>query len=170
MLLRQAVGGRLGLARAIYATAGGFGLTAVLYAFSWPAEIENVHVWLGPFLAIGGAGCLLGAGVMVGRWVNALASAAPAAVASDPSAPLPLFPPVPVPVTVPVPVPTISPFAPPGGSAALPPPVPFAPAAALPPPVLIPPCPQCGTPMLWISAKSAFQCTICPRRAVASDD
>jgi hypothetical protein len=157
VLLRQAVGGAFGLARAIYTTAGAFGLAALLYAVSWPKEIVGVHIWLGPFIAIAGAGCLVGAGVMIARWVDALIAAAPVAIASDASTPVPALAP--------------SPFAPPNAVAALAPvPTPFAPPPVA-PVIVIPPCPQCGTPMLWVSAKSIWLCTICRTRpAVASDD
>jgi hypothetical protein len=163
LLLRQPVRRPISLAHVIWGTTGIFTLAAVGYTFTWPNEIRDVHVWLGPFLAIAGAACLATSGVLIHRWIEAVhASAPPLPAPSVDISPVPVPQPA---LYAPVPVPTLgltvpSPFAPPGGSVAQP--LPFAPPP--PPPLMIPPCPSCATPMLWVSAKSSYVCTICRTR------
>jgi hypothetical protein len=162
LVLRQPVRRPISLAYVLFGATGAFMLASVGYTFTWPDEIPEVHVWFGPFLAIAGAACFAASGVLIGRWIAAVNAAAPAApaISVDVS-------PVPMPVPVPVPVPVLglsasvpSPFAPPGGSVAQF--LPFVPPP--PPPFAIPPCPSCATPMLWVSAKSSYVCTICRTR------
>jgi hypothetical protein len=230
LLFRQPVGGTFSLPNALYVSAGAFALASIVYGFSFPKEdeIQNVSVSVGPFAAVGGAGCMIFAGVMIARRIHAMSSAIPTLVPqADPSQPN--FAPMNYGAPTPAPAPTFggggfgqplapmymqapppyaaptqaSPFAPPSQYAppappAPPPPSPpsspslFAPSpfaapqapqppapaplpmppqpsqpiyAAAPPvaQVVIPACPRCATPMLWISARSAWQCTVCPR-------
>jgi hypothetical protein len=121
-LLRQA-SRRLPLA--MHAASGSYALLSIAYAFSWPKEIEDVHIWLGPFLAVGGSLAFLACGVMLSKWL----------------ASVPVLDPIPAPVPVTVPVPD---------------------SVSVPEPV-IPACPVCHTPLLWVTAKQSWLCTICPR-------
>jgi hypothetical protein len=101
--------------------------------------------------------------------------APPGAAPTSPFAP----PTSPSPFTAPT-VQTPSPFAPPGAAPTPPPHVPPAPVMA--PPIVapipvaplftapvqmqaIPTCPQCTTPMLWVSAKGSWMCTVCRGRS-----
>jgi hypothetical protein len=173
VLLRQPVRRPISFAHVLYAASAAFTACAIGYTFMWPDEISAIHVSLGPFLAIGGAACLAASGVLLGRWVDAAIAAAPPLPPSEETAPLP----VPVPVIAPILAPTVapsaiepSPFAPPGGSAAIASVAQFLPFVPPPPPPLaIPPCPSCATPMLWVSARSSYVCTICRTRNEPTD-
>lgn len=158
VLLRQAIGGTFSLARMLYGLGGGFGGSALVYVLSKPSEAREVSVSFGAFIALGGAGALIGAAVMVGRWVAAVQMSAPPLVIAEGSAPVVLPPPEPL-APQHAPSPFARPAAPPEFVAAI--------AAPSPPPSsapVIPPCPRCGTPMLWVTAKNGYLCTICRDR------
>lgn len=136
-LLRQAVGGLASLPRVVGVPAVVFAVSALAYLFAKPKEAAALGVSWGAFVALGGATALVGAAILFGRWVDAVAlTPLPAPVAEPPPAPAPSF------------------AAPPPDAAT----------AAAPVPVTIPPCPACGTPMLWVSAKQAWLCTLCKTR------
>ena len=157
--LRQAIGGGLGLARVLYLAAGSFGASALVYVLSKPDEANEVSVSYGAFVALGGAGALIGAAVMVGRWVAAMEMSAPPAVLPEGSVPVAVPPPPPL-APPSAPSPFARPHAPPELLAAMSAP---ATATAAPAPV-IPPCPKCGTPMLWVTARNGYMCTVCRTR------
>jgi hypothetical protein len=225
VLLQQPIGGRFAAWRIQIGAAAAFALAAIVYTASRPAEVSDVGISFGPVLAIGGAGCLVGGAIMLGRWVTAMQHAltqVPQTIAQEISQPVmlpqfhhglaPMAPPSPFVMPAPQ---VMSPFAPPGAMPSSPfaPPTtpspfaaptmvsPFAPPYAAPspyapapivaapapmpmpvvaPPVVptfamafgppaqmaaIPPCPQCATPMLWVSAKNSWMCTVCRGRS-----
>jgi len=132
---------------------------------SKPPEATEISVSFGAFAALGGAAALIGGAVMVGRWVAAMRDAAPPVVLPEGSAPVPGAmivpqPPPLAPPTSPAPSPFARPAAPPEFVAA----VAAAPAPSAAPAPVIPPCPHCGTPMLWVTAKNGYLCTICRDR------
>lgn len=155
--LRQAIGGPVSLSRVLFGIAVSFGASALVYVLSKPSEASEVSVSFGAFVALGGAGSLIGASVMIGRWVSAVQMSAPPPVIAEGSAPVVLPPPL-APASAPSPF--ARPAAPPEFVAA----VAAAPPASSSPAPVIPPCPRCGTPMLWVTAKNGYLCTICRDR------
>lgn len=173
VLLRQPVGGRFAIGRVLAGVAVAFAAASIVYVVSKPKEAAEVSVSYGAFVAIAGAAALVAGGVMLGRWIAAMKVAEPVLAPVETSAPVivplaaPLAPPTYAAPPAPEPAPPLpdapSPFAPPWAqqpAAAAPQPPPPAPQ----PGPLIPACPTCATPMLWVTAKNGWLCTICRTR------
>jgi hypothetical protein len=161
VVLRQAVGGPVSLSRVMHGLGGSFAAASLFYVVSKPPEATEISISFGAFAALGGAAALIGGAVMVGRWVAAMKEAAPPVVLPEGSPPIVLPAPPPLaPPTSPAPSPFARPAAPPEFVAA----IAAAPAPSAAPAPVIPPCPRCGTPMLWVTAKNGYLCTICRER------
>jgi hypothetical protein len=141
VLLRQAVPPPVSLGRVVSAAAIVFCACGLGYLLSRPREAVEVSMSYGAMLGLGGGGALLGAGILLGRWIDAVRAVAP----SIPAPPTEELAGVPVPVAMAA------------GMAGVAPP----PGLATPVPITIPACPRCGTPMLWVSARQAWFCTVC---------
>lgn len=187
MLANQKLPGPLTPANLLVGVAGLFLLASLVFLASKPSSMKEMSASFGPVLALGGGGCLIGAGIAIGRFVSPGMTAGPQAWGPPgmaPMGPLPSGPMMPMPMPGPhVGYPGYPGQAPPMGSPYAPPLPPLAPPPPPAPPQVspvtplpgsipamvtdqrsgpvTPACPQCAAPMVFTPQHGRWFCATC---------